>query len=109
APALLQHQRDRGPNESECPFQEQVERLVPNLVAGFMQRPSIEEVTRVVHKDVESPKCSDRGLHRFAYIRFIRHASLKRQGMTPLLPNVFDDPRYFLLPPTRDRNLRALP
>jgi hypothetical protein len=41
--------------------------LIPYLVCRLVERSGIQQVTCVVHEVVETAKCSDRGLHRFAY------------------------------------------
>ena len=69
----------------------------------------MEQVAGVVHKHVEPAECLNGRGDRFPYIRFICHASLKRQCTAAMSLNVFDDPLQFLLPPTRDRDLCAFP
>src|SRR6185295_13398353 len=109
ASSLLQHMRDCRSNEPERTLHEQIKGLVPYLVWCFVEWSGIEQVTGIVHEDVKTATCSDRGFHRFPDIRIIRDAALKRQCMAAVLLNGSDDPLQFLLPPTRDRDRGAFP
>lgn len=101
--------RDCRADEPERAFHEHIECLIPYLIRRLVKRPGIEQVTCIVYEDVETAKRADRPIDRFLYIRFTRHASLKRQRMAAPVLNVFHNPLQFLFPPSRDRDLRALP
>src|SRR5206468_8041070 len=107
AAALLQHLRDCRANESERALHEYVERLIPNLIGGLVERRRVEQVARVVDQDVKAAESPDGGRHRFLQVWFVGHAALERQGLSALPLNVSDDALQLVLPPAGDRDLRA--